>query len=74
MTARRKPHREKRNPATQPSRRRVPASGEEDVVAGGAAARAFPAWSALPAAARAPVLMRAAKRDRKRASREWLWT
>ena len=53
---------EKRNPANPAEVvGEFPASGEEDVVAAvEAAAEAFPAWSALPAAARAAVLMRAA--------------
>ncbi len=53
---------EKRNPANPTEVvGEFPASGEEDVVAAvEAAAEAFPAWSALPAAARAAVLMRAA--------------
>jgi acyl-CoA reductase-like NAD-dependent aldehyde dehydrogenase len=53
---------EKRNPAN-PSEvvGEFPASGEEDVDAAvDAAARAFPGWSDLPAAARGAVLMRAA--------------
>jgi aldehyde dehydrogenase (NAD+) len=53
---------EKRNPA-RPSEivGEFPASGEEDVSdAVEAAAGAFPGWSALPAAGRAAVLMRAA--------------
>jgi len=53
---------EKRNPANPTEIvGEFPASGEEDVVAAvEAAAEAFPAWSALPASARAAVLMRAA--------------
>jgi alpha-ketoglutaric semialdehyde dehydrogenase len=53
---------EKRNPAN-PSELvgELPASGAEDVDAAvDSAARAFPSWSAQPAAARAAVLMRAA--------------
>jgi alpha-ketoglutaric semialdehyde dehydrogenase len=53
---------EKRNPAN-PSEivGEFPASSEEDVVAAvEAAAKAFPSWSATPAAARGAVLMRAA--------------
>jgi len=53
---------EKRNPANPDEIvGEFPASGEEDVSAAvEAAANAFPAWSAMPAAARATVLMRAA--------------
>src|SRR3989475_446501 len=53
---------EKRNPANPDEIvGEFPASGEEDVTAAvEAAANAFPAWSAMPAAARATVLMRAA--------------
>src|SRR5438309_1470109 len=53
---------EKRNPANPAEIvGEFPASGEEDVAAAvEAAANAFPAWSAMPAAARATVLMRAA--------------
>jgi len=53
---------EKRNPANPAETvGEFPASGEEDVAAAvEAAANAFPAWSAMPAAARATVLTRAA--------------
>src|SRR2546429_6600947 len=53
---------ERRNPANPDEIvGEFPASGEEDVTAAvEAAANAFPAWSAMPAAARATVLMRAA--------------
>ena len=53
---------EKRNPANPAEViGEFPASGEEDVAAAvEAAAKAFPGWSATPAAARAAVLMRAA--------------
>jgi aldehyde dehydrogenase (NAD+) len=53
---------EKRNPANPAEVvGEFPASGEEDVAAAvEAAAKAFPAWSGLPAAGRAAVLMRAA--------------
>ena len=53
---------EKRNPANPAEIvGEFPASGEEDVAAAvEAAANAFPAWSAMPAAARATVLTRAA--------------